>query len=172
MVDDLLRLVLNHLRSEASSPVAIIGPVGSGKTRASQELVKRLEEEGYRPGGVLSPRVMDSGKTVGYDVVEIATADRRSFVRSNPPGKRVGRFFIKPGALEFANRAVSEAVGRFNPIFVDEVGRLELKYKGLAPSIKELISSESQPILLVRDKFVSEVRGAFDISELDKFKVE
>ncbi len=171
MVDDLLRLVLDRLNSGVSLPVVVSGPVGSGKTRTSQKLVGRLEEENYRPGGVLSPRVMDSGETIGYDVIEVATGDRRSFVRSNPPGKRAGRFFIKPGALEFANRAVYESVDRFNPIFIDEVGRLELRDDGLAPSLKELISSGSQSILLVRDKFVPEVREAFDICELDEFRV-
>lgn len=171
MGNDLLRLVLDHLSSNLSCPIIISGPVGSGKTRLSQETFDRLDDEGYQPGGVLSPRRMDSGETVGYDVLDLASGDRRSFVRSNPPGKRIGRFFLKPGALQFANRAVSEAAGSCNPVFVDEVGRLELKDGGLAPSLRKLLDSKSQAILLVRDEFVSDVREFFEISEYDEIKV-
>lgn len=173
MADDLLRLVLDHLDSGASWPIIVSGPIGSGKTSLSKKVVDRLEHAADKePGGVLSPRLMESGETVGYDVVNIATGVRRSFVRSNPPGEKVGRFFIKSGALEFANRAVSESLGSYNPIFVDEVGRLELKDGGLAPSLRKLLDSKNQAILLVRDEFVPDVRQVFEIGEYDEVKVE
>lgn len=171
MADDLLRLVIDHLSSNLSRPIIVSGPVGSGKTRLSQETVGRLDDEGYQPGGVLSPRRMDSGETVGYDVLDLASGDCRSFVRSNPPGKKIGKYFVRPGALQFANRAVSEAVGGYNPVFVDEVGRLELKDGGLAPSLRNLLDSKSQAILLVRDEFVPDVREFFEIDEYDEIRV-
>ncbi|MBS3787153.1 hypothetical protein KGY79_03020 [Candidatus Bipolaricaulota bacterium] len=171
MVDDLFRLLLDHLSSEGSYTIIVSGPVGSGKTRLIKKVVARLKREDKEPGGVLSPRLMNSGETVGYDVVNLTTGDRRSFVRSNPPGRKVGRFFLKPDGLKFANRAVSEAAGVRDPVFVDEVGRLELEDNGLAPSVKELLSSRSQAVLLVRDEFVPEAREVFEISEYDEIKV-
>ncbi|MBS3791437.1 hypothetical protein KGY77_02150 [Candidatus Bipolaricaulota bacterium] len=146
--------------------------MGAGKTRLSQKVVDRLKNSHYQPGGVLSPRLMESGLTVGYDVINIATGNRRSFVRSHPPGKNVGRFFIKPGAIEFANQAISDAIGQFDPVFVDEVGRLELSSDGLAPSVEELLSSQSQAIILVRDEFISDLREVFGIREYDDVRVE
>lgn len=172
MVDDLFRLLLDYLSSEESCPIIVSGPVGSGKTRLIKKVVARLKREDKEPGGVLSPRLMNSGETVGYDVVNLANGDRRSFVRTNPPGRKVGRFFLKPDALKFANRAISEAVGVRDPVFVDEVGRLELEDDGLAPSVKELLSSKSQAVLLVRDEFVSDVREAFGIVRYDEIRLE
>ncbi|MFB6291079.1 MAG: nucleoside-triphosphatase [Candidatus Bipolaricaulia bacterium] len=172
MVNDLLRLVLDHLDTKTSCPIIVSGSVGSGKSETSRVVAECLESEGYEPGGVLSPRLVDSGETVGYDVVDLATGTRRSFVRSSPPGKRVGRFFIKPRAVEFSNEAISEAIGKRNPVFVDEVGRLELKNDGLAPSIRKLLTSETQAILLVRSEFLPGVRSYFEIREYDEVRIE
>jgi len=171
MGNDLLRLVLDHLESRANCPIFVSGAVGSGKTRLSQKVVSRLKEEERTPGGILSPRLMKSGRTVGYDVIDLSTGSRRSFVRTEPPGKRVGKYFLKRGALEFANRAISEAVNRLSPVFIDEIGRLELENGGLAPSVRELLSSDTQGVLLVRDKFLSEVRDFFDIQEYSLVRV-
>jgi nucleoside-triphosphatase len=134
-------------------------------------VVDRLREEERTPGGILSPRLMESGRTIGYDVVDLATGNRRNFVRTNPPGKKVGKYFIKPGSLEFANRSISGAVDEFSPVFVDEVGRLELKNEGLAPSVRKLLSSNTQAVLLVRDEFLPEVRDFFDIQEYNVVRV-
>jgi len=115
---------------------------------------------------------MDSGKTVGYDIVDLATGKRKNFVCSVPPGKKVGRFFLKPGALEFANRSVSSAIGQYNPVFVDEVGRLELNYRGLAPSVNKLLDSDDQGIYLVRREFLSRFLEVFKITQYDEVKIE
>jgi len=171
MGNDLLRLVLDHLKSRANCPIFVSGAVGSGKTRLSQKVVSRLKEEERTPGGILSPRLMESGRTVGYDVIDLMTGNRRSFVRTKPPGKRVGKYFLRPGALEFANRAICEAINGLSPVFVDEVGRLELRNEGLAPSVRELLSSNSEAVLLVRDKFLPQVRDIFDIKEYDVVRV-
>ena len=172
MADDLLRLVLDHLSSKASYPIIVSGSVGSGKTSLCTTVAELLRGEGFKPGGVLSPRIVESGKTIGYDIIDLRTGDSRSFVRSNPPGKTVGRFFLKSGALDFANGAISESIGGCDPVFVDEVGRLELKNKGLAPSVRELLSSDSQPIFLVRSQFIPEVRQLFEIPEYDEFRAD
>ena len=130
-----------------------------------------MRDEERTPGGILSPRLMETGRTIGYDVVDLATGNRRSFVRTEPPGKRVGKYFLNRAALEFANRTISRAIGEFSPVFVDEVGRLELKNDGLAPSVKKLLSSNTQAVLLVRDEFLPEVRDFFDIREYDVVRV-
>ena len=130
-----------------------------------------MREEERTPGGILSPRLMEAGRTIGYDVVDLATGNRRSFARTKPPGNRIGKYFLNQGALEFANRSISEAIDEFSPVFVDEVGRLELKNEGLAPSVRELLSSNTQAVLLIRDEFLPEVRDFFDIQEYDVIRV-
>lgn len=172
MVDDLLRIILDHLDSEASRPIIVSGSVGAGKTQLSQKVVTRLAERGRRPGGVLSPRVMNSGETLGYDVVDLLTKDRRSFARLNPPGKNVGKYFIRPEVLKFANRSINRAIERPGPVFVDEVGRLELSGGGLSPSVNSLVDSETQGVYLVRIEFLSRVRDSFGISVFDEVRVE
>ena len=170
MVDDLLRLILAHINEKKGFPIVVSGGVGSGKTEVCRMVIRRLEGA-FDPGGIISPRVIESGSTTGYDVLNVETGEKRPFVRSTPPGVRVGRFFLRPGALEFANEAISGAIGRREPVFADEVGRMELKQKGLAPAIKELIGSDTQGIFLVRTQFLPRFRKVFGVYNYDEFRI-
>ena len=146
----------------------VSGDVGSGKTRSCREIVREIEEK-HRPGGVLSPRVIDSGVTTGYDVLNVASGEMRPFVRSDPPGEKVGRFFLRPGGLEFAICAITDAIGKNEPVFVDEVGRMELDGRGLAQAVNQLLESETQGIYLVRKQFLSRFREVFLVDHYDEF---
>ncbi len=170
MVDDLLRLILAHLERTRNYPIVVSGGVGAGKTESCRAVARELEGE-YHPGGVLSPRLMESGVTTGYDALDLDSGEKRPFVRSDPPGEKVGRFFLRPDGLNFATSAIVGAIGRNDPVFVDEIGRMELKGKGLARASEQLMDSESQGIYLVRSQFLSKFREAFDVFQYDEYRV-
>lgn len=172
MVDDLLRLILANLSGASSSPIVLTGTVGVGKTRAAREVVPQLQQRGYQVGGVISPRIMNSGKTLGYDVVDLSTGESSEFVRSGPPGERVGRFFLRSAGLKFAREVVEQAIVRCNPVFIDEVGRLELNGRGLAPCVSNLLDSDKQGIYLVRERFLSRFLKVFEIPQCEELKIK
>ncbi len=150
----------------------VTGDVGSGKTRACSRVIEEIKAEGYEIGGVLSPRLMESGSTVGYDVIDLKSGKRREFLRSEPPGeKRIGRFYLKSGGMEFASAAISRGADEADLVFIDEVGRMEFKGLGLAESAEKVLSSRTQGVYLVRRAFINRFRKGFAVSQYDEIRV-
>ena len=147
------------------------GGIGSGKTRTGEALAADLSRRGVSVGGVLCPRILEKGETVGYRARDLATGEERPFACLAPPGVPVGRFFVPESALAFACAAVERAVAARVAI-VDEVGRWELAGGGLASAVRALLASPALPVLLVRDPFVNEVAKAFATKRFEIRSVE
>lgn len=147
------------------------GGIGSGKSRTAEALAADLSRRGVSVGGVLCPRVLEKGETVGYRARDLATGEERPFGCLAPPGVPVGRYFVPESALASACAAVERAVAARVAI-VDEVGRWELAGGGLAPAVRALLASPALPVLLVRDTLVDAVVQAFAIEPFEVFPVE
>lgn len=172
MADDLLRVVLAHLDLREGFPILVTGDVGAGKTRACSGVIQELQAEDYEIGGILSPRLMESGVTVGYDVINLKSGERREFLRSEPPDERkIGRFYLKSGGMEFASAAISRGVDEDDLVFLDEVGRLEFEGLGLAESVEKLLESRTQGVYLLRKAFLARFRESFSVSQYDEVSV-
>lgn len=172
MVDDLLRLILAHVNREEKFPIIVAGDVGAGKTSTCMDALDQLEEMDLRVGGVLSPRVIDSGVTVGYDVVDLFSGERENFLRTGSAGgSKVGRFYLQSGGLAFTNRAISRGIARTDLVFFDEVGRMELSGEGLVDSLEELLEADVQGVYLVRKAFVERFRRKFQLDQYDEIRV-
>ncbi len=141
----------------------ITGGIGAGKTRVAEGIAAALVTNGIAVGGVLSPRVMQGNETVGYTVRDLTTRQERPFAGREPPGIRVGKFFIDPVGLIFARDAIDRAVRTAAVVFIDEVGKLEIAGAGLAAGVEAALTGTAVPILLVRTEFVAEVRARFSL---------
>lgn len=174
MPGDLLSCLLAHLTSDREEKTCIIlcGEVGAGKTHSAEYLAAILKKRGFAVGGVLSPRVVQDGETVGYMARDLATGEERPFARVVPPGLPVGRFFIVAEGLIFARSAVEQAIATAQVVFVDEVGRLELAGDGLASAVRALLNSQALPVLLVRSTFVDAVVCTFGIARFEALPIE
>ena len=172
MADHLLRIILAHLDLGKSFPILVTGDVGAGKTRACSRAIDEIESGEYEIGGVLSPRVVESGSTVGYDVVDLKSRERKTFLRSKPSGeRRIGRFYLKSEGMEFASAAISRGADEADLVFLDEVGRLEVEGLGLAESVERVLESRSQGVYLVRKTFLTRFRESFGVGQYDEVRV-
>ena len=63
----------SQAQSAEKPALLLTGPIGSGKTRAANLLARILLEKGFSVAGVLSPRILRAGETVGYVVQDIRT---------------------------------------------------------------------------------------------------
>ena len=170
MPSGLLPFLLAHLGKE--SRLILSGEIGAGKTRTASYLATALKKRGLAVGGVLSPRIVRDGETVGYTVRDLATDEERPFAALTPPGVRVGKFFIAEEGLTFACGVIERAAAHAQVAFVDEVGRLELAGDGLASAVRILLDSTACPILLVRSVLVDAVVHTFAITRFKEFPVE
>ena len=168
----LLSRVLTLLAEGAGRAGLILsGGIGSGKTRTAEALAAALSRRGVSVGGVLCPRILEKGETVGYRARDLATGEERPFACLEPPGVPIGRFFVPESTLAFARTAAERAVAARVAI-VDEVGRWELAGGGLAPVVRTLLASPAFPVLLVRDALVGEVADAFPNRHFTVLSVE
>lgn len=161
---ELRERILRHVRAGSAAPILLSGGIGDGKTSTAERLAKALKDEGIHVGGIVAPRRMAGEETVGYDVVDLATGERRPFATTSPPGLPAGRFHISPAGLAFAAQALRKATGAADVVFVDEVGRLELGGEGHAPAVRDLLASSSTAVLSVRETFLEEVVDAFGLA--------
>ncbi|MDD4903821.1 MAG: nucleoside-triphosphatase [Candidatus Bipolaricaulis sp.] len=159
------------LRATPRRPVILAGGIAAGKTRTAERVVQHLRDRGISVGGILAPRRFEGGATVGYRVVDLAAGEEHEFAESTPPGRPVGRFYVRPEALRFARMAVHRAVTTCDVVFIDEVGRWELDGGGHADSVRELVASNAAAVLLVREAFVDDVIAAFGLRDAEVFHV-
>ena len=171
VVLDIVRAVEARLRRERPSAVVLAGGIAAGKTRTAERVAERLRGLGVSVGGILAPRRVEGAVTVGYRVVDLRTGEERGFAESTPPGRPVGRFYVRPEALRFAQAAVHRAARECDVAFLDEVGRWELDGGGHAESVRELVASRAVTVLLVREAFVEQVLAAFHLADAEVFHV-
>jgi len=145
------------------SPVIVAGGVGAGKTAAGLRLAQRLRDAGVTVGGILAPRLIERGETVGYNVLDVSTGEDVAFARVDPPGQAVGRFFVRPAGLAFAERALRHGIERADVVLVDEVGRWELGGGGHAAALTDLLRSRALPVLFVRAELAQAVADRFEL---------
>jgi len=144
MADDMVR------KSPSPSLVVITGPVGSGKTRAAQDLAREIKKQGVSVGGVIQPR-HENGSS--YLLEDLATGRRwefASFDLERPKGKTGYRFSDEGWTI--ASSSLKWAAQHADVVFVDEVGLLEAEGKGHWQAFRDGVDSGAAKlwILVVR----------------------
>ncbi len=153
----------------------ITGSVGEGKTTYAKKIIEYLRQNNIQPGGILSERIMTGSQTTGYDIVNIETGEREAFLRQNEDcgSEKIGRFFICPKGLDMGKAVLSSLVlSEKKIVVIDEVGSLELRNKGWAGCINELLDRSGNHLLItVRDVYVDEVIKKWNLAEAIIFNI-
>ena len=161
---------LNEVRREQEETrkvFIVTGAVGEGKTAWLVRLTGLLKERGISTGGILALRLMEEGKTTGYDITDIRTGERTPFLRQTGDATvGVERFAMDEAGHRAGQRALDPAANRaMDVVIIDEVGPLELKGKGWSDRITGLIH-ETRVILIlaVRKNLTEAVTDKFGIA--------
>ena len=152
---------LDEVNKKLSKHIYIItGSIGQGKTTQSQKLVEALKSKNISVCGICSPRIIEDGHTVGYDIVDINTSKRVPFLRidSYDDFKKIGRYSIYQQAIESGKETLAKASkSNTDVIVVDEIGKMELDNEGWFEHITKLINSRAIVVFSVRDTFVDQI---------------
>ena len=139
----------------------LTGPIQTGKTTRLFEFIKTKNNV----DGILAPVVND--KRVLFHIssntlksLEVDTPDNSTIT--------VGKYYFLKSTFDWANKKLIES---FNAkpewLIIDEVGKLELKQKGLHPAISFILNFEgnlkTKIILVVRDSLLDEVIKIYNI---------
>jgi len=126
----------------------ISGDVGAGKTAFFRKVVGGLQSRGLQVAGFASERAFKEGLLAGYDIVEIGSGTRTTWLRRGGAGEGIGPFTIFAAGLA----AAAGIIGKTEPsglLAVDELGPLELAGRGFWTFLKPLLDDPGRSFLFV-----------------------
>jgi len=147
----------------------IIGRVNSGK---STKLLRLYKEKKCGDGFILK-KVHAKQKLWGYRIMRLSTEEEEDFAiwRDNIPKNWheafvYGPFSFSKKGIDFADKIVDEIISRgIEPVFIDEIGPLEVEKKGLYTVIKKVLSLNKTVYIAVREDIFPEAVEKFGIKE-------
>ncbi len=160
---------LNEVRREQEEGrkiYLVTGAIGEGKTAWLVKLTGLLKERGITAGGILALRIMEEGKTTGYDITDILTGERTPFLRhTGDVTMGVERFTMDDAGYRAGLGALDPSANRAaDVVIIDEVGPLELRGQGWSNMISGLIhETRAVLILAVRENLTEAVTEKFGI---------
>ena len=160
---------LNEVRREQEEGrkiYLVTGAIGEGKTAWLVKLTGLLKERGITARGILALRIMEEGKTTGYDITDILTGERTPFLRHTGDATMgVERFTMDDAGYRAGLGALDPSANRAaDVVIIDEVGPLELRGQGWSNMISGLIhETRAVLILAVRENLTEAVTEKFGI---------
>ena len=139
-----------------------------------RKIVETLQSGNIPVSGVYSPRIMEDGHTIGYDVVDVETDTRVTLLRitEREDLAKIGKYSIFPEGLAMGIGTLTKSKeSKSRIVVVDEIGKLELDNHGWAAGVTELVNSSAILIFAVRDTFSDLIVKKWDLKNYSIFKV-
>ena len=147
----------------------ITGPICSGKSAKLMSLYESTRSgDGFR-----NIRRFAEGEMIGQDIIQLSTGKAVPFSRITgaiPEGWDEAAFYVKysfsQSGLSFAGEIIETVIRDHAPrAFIDELGPLELRKKGLYQPFTKLMQTDIELYAVCRDDCVKDVIALFSISE-------
>jgi nucleoside-triphosphatase THEP1 len=143
--------------------ILLVGGRKSGKTTCCMTTARLLREQGFRPGGVACPKLLDeSGEVTGIEVLNLLSdpPSREVLARRDRKmdGPSTGAYHFSKRGLEFGREALKTGASLADLVFADELGPLEMRGQGFS-NLLDLARTPATPpmVIVVRTELVSNV---------------
>jgi nucleoside-triphosphatase THEP1 len=145
----------------------ITGGIDEGKTREIEAIYRRMK----KGDGWISGKVFLNEEFGGYEIQRLSTKEKMPLAYKKeyvPPGwdeiYSIGLFRFSKRAFEFAGKIIDEIIDKnINPVFIDEIGPLELQGKGFCPMLGKILKTQKDIYIVVRSHCVEDVIKRFHI---------
>lgn len=154
----------------------IAGEVNSGKTSKLLEIYHQAGQG----DGFINAKIYIGLQYAGQRIVWLSTGEsmdfsyRKDFIPDNWDEKYCyDAYSFSNKALDFADQIISEALKRdAEPVFLDEIGPLELQNKGFYDILKRILSSNREIYITVRKSCVEQVIMQFNITNYNIISIQ
>ena len=148
----------------------VTGKINSGKT--TQMLARYLNNP--IGDGFISLKTMKDGRVMKYDLLQLSNNHETPFVvheldlLNQEVATQLGPYcFLKEGLDDVEKRIEQMIQKSVEPIYLDEIGVLELKGQGFSNILKKLVASKLDLVLSIRQDLIEEVKRQFKMEETE-----
>lgn len=154
----------------------ISGPINSGKTTLIEkhyhEHMAGSQIKAFSADGFISNKIMDGKDVVKFQLRQLSTGYEMDFiipfnqVRAEGVARKVGTYALLEAPLKWANACLKDMIGyKTAPIYLDEIGQVELEGGGFDPIFRKLLNSKLELTITIRDSLVESVIKHYDIKD-------
>ena len=143
----------------------ITGNIRSGKSTMLRGVLEILKREDIPFRGYRSEAVLEHGRPMGYDLVNVHSGARKPLINSKVTGAgRAGRYGFVKGIKPYVANMMKNLPPKCITV-MDELGPAEIKdKKGLWPSAKKVLLKKDGMVLAVvrlslKDSFLKVIEG-------------
>ncbi len=143
----------------------ITGARNEGKTRTLRTLYHRIGQG----DGIVSEKLFSGTDCAGFLAERLATGERVPLAMASGAlpkawdhDCRLGRFSFSKSGLAFMVESIDKIIRDPDmPVFVDEIGLLELSGRGFHPCLPRVFSPERTAYITVRDRYLEAVLAKY-----------
>lgn len=145
----------------------ITGEINSGKTTRLMNLFSKIGTG----DGIALPKYFVEGQYAGQNIIHLSSGQSMLFSLKDdfiPDGwseqARYMNYSFSAEGLLFADRIFNEIIYKnLNPVFIDEIGPLELRKEGFFSALRQLLVLQKEIYITVRTSCLSDVLRLFNI---------
>jgi len=153
----------------------ICGDRNSGKTGK----IKSIYDEVKAGDGFITRKIFRDSVFYGYEIVRLSTSESiRQSLRSEffpvdkSPMYTFGPFSFFHEGFEFADSIIDDLIMKeINPVFIDEIGPLELEEKGHYNCFQKILESERTVYFTVRIRCLENIISFFNLKNYSVINV-
>ncbi|QUH31685.1 nucleoside-triphosphatase [Vallitalea guaymasensis] len=146
----------------------ITGPINSGKTSKMIKSYERIQ----KGDGFVSIKNMERDKVHSYEIMQLSNRKKQLFILREDyltkdwcESYKMGHYSFSTPVLEHIENTIRELIkSRVTPIYLDEIGRLELQNKCFHKILVELLNSECELYITVREDFLDDLINKYNLT--------
>ena len=145
--------------------ILVVGDRDSGKTTTLRHMLSTHYKQNHAVGGFLT---LANPEKTWYRLNSLANGESRlAFSEETSLGSlRLGRFSVDESVFAWANAQVQTDLTQCDVVFFDEIGKLELRGGGFAPSFRLALAADAVSVIAaVRATFLDEVIRCFGLEK-------
>lgn len=151
----------------------ITGPINSGKTSKMINLYNRIK----KGDGFVSIKNMDKDKVHSYEIMRLSNRKKHLFILREDfltdewcESCKIGPYSFSKPTLNYIEKTLREFIeSKISPIFLDEIGRLELQNKCFHEILVELLNNECEIYITVREDSLDDLITKYNL--IDKINI-
>ena len=153
----------------------ICGENNQGKTKKIKSIYNNKKEG----DGFIAQKIFKDSIFCGYELIRLSTEEsvtqamvENLFPEKETPVYKQGNFLFFKESFVFADSIIEEIISnKTNPVFIDEIGPLELRKEGYHKSLKKIFKEDRTIYITARNSLIFDIIDFYSIKDYSLIKV-